>query len=194
MRLALESDHGLIRTVDGQAIAVLNKGSFRALSPCMTGQGFRVDVWILVAEWQTKAAEAQCLQTNDRKTVRMKADLILFGPRDAGGHVAADLGSCQNYLQQPHIGLFFCPYENPQSLQVPDPPPRTKEADETLSALLRIEEPDETQDKLEEDRDRDSTQLADLITDINAFFDRFPTNWSATMGSTDCRILSSLFT
>lgn len=193
MQIELKYNHGLIQTLDGQAVAVLDKDSFRALSSCMAAQGHRIEVWVLEAEWGKKATKVQMLQTSSRKIVLMKVDLLLFGHRDAGDQVAAALGSFQHFLQPPNKGMSDCPHENPQSLQVPDPRPGMREADRALPAALRVEESDELDDHIDRPRDGNATQLANLITDIDALFDQLPAHRSIAMASRDSRILSSLF-
>ena len=193
LQIELKSDHALIQPPDGQAVAVLTTDSFRALALCGTAAGYRIGVWVLDTEWNDKVAEARKVQTNRRKIVRMSVSLVLFGQRAFGDQVAAALGSSQQFLQPPNTGMFDCLYENPQSLQVPDPPPSMQNRDRALPATLMIQESDDTAVNAGKPQDGEAAQLADLITGLEDWFDRLPAHRSITMASRDFRILTPLF-
>lgn len=167
--------------------------SFRALSLCEKIAGFRIDVWVLETEWKDKTTELQKLQTTRRKTVCIHVNMVLFGPGVFGDQVATALGSFQQFLQPPDTGMFNCSYENPQSLQVPDPPPSMQNAGRPLPATLMIEELDEMVDNIDKPRDGETAQLQDLISGIEDWFDKLPPHRSIAMASRDSRILTPLF-
>jgi len=193
MRIQLKPDHGLILTSDGRAVAVLNNESFQALSICKAAQGYRIEVWVADAEWAKRVEEARKAEANGRKVVRMKVDILLFGRRDAGDPVAAALGRHQHFLQPPVEGMTDYPHENPQSLPTPEPLPGTREIDNVLPSAMIVDGLDELEDHADRPQDGNATQLANLIADIDAFFDQLPAHRSISMASKDPRSLSPLF-
>lgn len=193
MRIQLKPNHGLILSSDGQAVAVLNNESFQALSICKAAQSYRIEVWVVEAEWAKRVAEVRKSEANRRKVVRMKVGILLFGQRDAGDPVAAALGSLRHFLQPPVEGMTDYPYENPQSLLTPEPLPGTREADNVLPLSMKVEGLDELEDHIDRPQDGNATQLADLIAEIDAFFDQLPAHRSISMALKDPRILSPLF-
>jgi hypothetical protein len=79
----------------------------------------RHSVWICQDEWDTKMEKHKDLPPYSRKTVQLKADIVLFGPRSMGDDVAHELGVAQLFLQEPHSGSYSGCYENPQNINLP---------------------------------------------------------------------------
>jgi hypothetical protein len=193
LRIGLKPDHGLVEIPGGQAVAVLEMDCSRALSLCENAPGFRIDAWALETEWNDKVAEAHKSQTNRRKVVLMGVKLALFGQRDSGDQIATALGRFKQFLQPPDTGMVDCCYENPQLLQLPDPPPRMQKADNDLPVALMTEESDEMTVNPGKLRDGEAARICDLITDIEDWFDKLPAYRCIAMASTDSRILTTLF-
>ncbi|KAJ3536179.1 hypothetical protein NM208_g5824 [Fusarium decemcellulare] len=192
LQLELKTEHGLISIPDGQAVAVLNNKSFQAISSCMIGEHFQIDVWVLSTEWNTKVVEANSLGVYSKSYVRMKINIFLSGPRDAGNSVATSLGRFQAYLQPPHIGLFQYPYSNPQSLSLPESAFELQSTRLTTQ-LPNLEEYNNSDDEAQEIVEGNSTQIASLIMNIDTFLEDVPRNTSITRAPSDARIISFLF-
>ncbi|KAF5004028.1 hypothetical protein FDECE_9441 [Fusarium decemcellulare] len=192
LQLKLEAEHGLISIPGGQSVAVLNDKSFQAISSCMIGDLFSIDVWVISTEWNVKVLELQSLSTNSRKLVRMKVSLILSGPRHAGNSVAASLGRFRVYLQNPDLALVQYPYVNPQSLDFPESAFECHTVG-SIPQLLNIGNHDKTDDEAEENVEGSSTQVASLIMNIDTFLEDVPRHLSIGASLKDTRIISSLF-
>lgn len=192
MHLQLKPEHGMIFTEVGDAIALLNKRSFEVLFLAIGGdQAFDVVACVTVTEWDKKSSELRKLSKNNRKIVRLEADVLLYGPRDdeSLAHVASSLGKRRAYLQDPHVGIFRPPYMNPQSLEVPKPVFTTREAESTL----HIQPWQDDEDDLDDSMEGDSMQLEGLVMDIDLFFERLPARQSERTVLHDRRITSPLF-
>lgn len=139
----------------------------------------------------SKSAEPWYLPA--RNGTRIKIPTWLFGTQDAGSRVAVSLGDCGTYLQEPHAGLYYSPYNNPQLLPLPDLSDEPRLANINLPATLSIDDLEDTDDRSEINSNRDSAQLDDLLMDIDAFYDQLPLHHTAPKALIDTRILSPLF-
>ncbi|CAG9975889.1 unnamed protein product [Clonostachys byssicola] len=193
MHLNLEADYGLIRTSTDQAIGVLNDKLFQALLSCMAGEHFQIDVWVPSEEWFAKESHAQGLSTNNRKIVILKVDLILFGPDQARNKVATSLGGSKIYLQDPHMGLFQHPYDNPQSLDIPELPVEFQTTTETTSTGFMTEDASEAEDEVGRSREGNSSELHNLIADIDSLLEASPVHKPIIASTKNARMISTLF-
>ncbi|KAH9437555.1 hypothetical protein MCOR02_001211 [Pyricularia oryzae] len=193
--LQLESTHGLIYK-DGRAVGVLHNSAFNVLSSCVTRTPTcGIFAWVLASEWVSCMAEAKD-STKLKKGLILKIDLVLFGPRSSGDNVAVDLGSRRYYLQEPHQQLCPYPYENPQSLKLPST--LTFDALETsLDVERQISyglEQDEDEELIAQAMpDGSSTQLNELIQNIDSFLELLPAKPITASAGSDSRIISKLF-
>lgn len=134
--------------------------------------------------------------TKLKKGLIIKIDLVLFGPRSSGDSVAVDLGSRRYYLQEPHQQLCPYPYENPQSLKLPstltfDALETSLDVERQLSYGL---EQDEDEELIAQAMpDGSSTQLNELIQNIDSFLELLPAKPITASAGSDSRIISKLF-
>ena len=193
MELALQDRHGLLQTpMSKYSFGVLSNNAFRGLSNCASCETFKVEALVLSEDWKVKVEEVRKLQTNRRKIVRIDVDLLLFGPREFGDRLAADIGACQMFLQVPHDGATDVLYSNPQSLSLADRDYGEDLLDSEMPPSLLSQQFYGGEGELE-DQPTGSGQLADLITNIDAFFDQVPGYHSISVAAKDNRILNSLF-
>ncbi|KAF4976356.1 hypothetical protein FZEAL_6954 [Fusarium zealandicum] len=190
MKLELRSDHGLICTLEEKPVALVDNNSYKALCSCMAVQGFYAEIWVPVAEWGFKTSEALNLGIHSRKTVKMKIDMLLFGPENAGTSFATSLGECQLYLQDPHRSLIQAPYANPQSLEIPEV---LLDGQNTNSTQFQASREEYDGERGEWDDERPDETAADPMSDIDALLDALPVHETTTTTLTDTRIISSLF-
>lgn len=197
MRLELTVDHGMLYTLAGDAIAVLNKKAFQALQASVTGDDrdrYHVDAWVLESEWTAKVSDLQNKSVNSRKVVRMEVDLLLYGPAngESQNHIASSLGDYQTYLQDPLPGLFRPPYVNPQSLVLPCLEIDPRQPGHTLSGVVSADEGIGSEYETDETGEGDSEQLVNLIADIDSFLEELPRQQVSNLVFRDSRIISPL--
>lgn len=175
---------------------MLHNSAFNVLSSCVTRTPTcGIFAWVLASEWVSCMAEAKD-STKLKKGLIIKIDLVLFGPRSSGDSVAVDLGSRRYYLQEPHQQLCPYPYENPQSLKLPstltfDALETSLDVERQLSYGL---EQDEDEELIAQAMpDGSSTQLNELIQNIDSFLELLPAKPITASAGSDSRIISKLF-
>lgn len=190
-QLELKSDHGVLLTESGEAVALLNKRTFEALSSAASidEQEFEVEAWITLADWDSKLSERRNLSKNNRKVIRIQADLLLYGPGNdqSKEHVATTLGNYRTYLQDPHTEALRAPYLNPQSLEIP-----AEIASATATAYQWASMEAEAEDDAEDNTEGTQGQLSDLIVDFETFLEQVPTRRSEVTVRKDTRIITPL--
>lgn len=197
MRLELTADYGILHTLAGDAVAVLNKKSFQALYSVggADHDQFQIHAWVVQTEWDTKVAILRERSVNARKSVKFKVDLLLYGPADtqSQSHVADSLGICQAYLQDPHPSLLQRSYSNPQSLTIPGVHVGTQEMGQALLGLHGADERVETDEEVAEIVQSDPSQLSALIANIDSFLTDLPKHQTGDLVFKDGRIISQLY-
>ncbi|KAI3572908.1 DNA repair and recombination protein RAD5C [Fusarium oxysporum f. sp. albedinis] len=122
----------------------------------------------------------------------MEVDLVLSGPEDDGISVATKLGDSHAFLQDPHGGLSQHPYMNPQSLDLPFLPSENEAVPlpMELKALINSEDGNE----VDESQEADSTQLTNLVGNLDEFLEGLQTQRpTTTPASKNSMMLTSLF-
>ncbi|KAF9771848.1 hypothetical protein IL306_010487, partial [Fusarium sp. DS 682] len=191
MSLKMESDHGLICTLDGSAVAVLSSHLFQIIKSCMKNPDFHTNVWVRPEEWSTQLAKVSH-SWGKKKLIRMEVDLIFFGSEDDGASVAKDFGDSHAFLQEPHEGLTLFPYANPQSLDLPILPCVNEPL--PLPATLQALGNSEDDEEMEGTEEADSKQMANLIGALEEFLEGLQTQRTmTTLVSKNSMMLSPLF-
>ncbi|KAK2470510.1 hypothetical protein H9L39_18127 [Fusarium oxysporum f. sp. albedinis] len=187
----MKPGHGLIFTRDGSAVAVLSSHFFRVIKSCMEIPDFHIDVWVRPEEWSTQLAKVPARWAR-KKLIKMEVDLVLSGPEDDGISVATKLGDSHAFLQDPHGGLSQHPYMNPQSLDLPFLPSENEAVPlpMELKALINSEDGNE----VDESQEADSTQLTNLVGNLDEFLEGLQTQRpTTTPASKNSMMLTSLF-
>jgi hypothetical protein len=185
---------------DGLSIAILNKLVFRGLHQILWSRSslcdnkhctrqhiviteashnkkekycgpIRHDVWISLDEWNKKLEEHRQLPRYSRKIVRMKADIVLFGPQLMQDDIAKELGGSQLFLQKPHDGSYSGHYDNPQSMNLPHLD--SANLDATQLSIDSLEHQNDPQIRT---RNESDLLLADFVLNIDQLFDQLPTH------------------
>jgi hypothetical protein len=195
MQLELNSDHGVMLTESGDAVAVMNKRTFEAVSSVslIGEQQLEVDAWVLLDDWDNKSSERRNLSKNNRRVIKIQADLLLYGPGDnqSRDQLASTLGKYRAFLQDPHDGMSKAPYINPQSLELPF---------EISNSTVMIgpwsvfdEEVDDGANEETGDQTQGAQgQLTDLIMDFETFLEQLPMRHYQQPIWKDSRIITPL--
>lgn len=199
MNLAMEDSYGLVRLPQGRAIGVLNSQAFEALLPCIREGSFHIEMLIPQNEWDIKMEQLnrRGAATLRRQGIVMNAELILFGPEILGDTLAKSLGRYQLFLQPPPESLSGNFHSNPQSLSLPNMHARMEidTADSGLREALASRGFHDLGDTAEPAYQANSASLANLVADIDNFFDHIPSfNHRSIASTTPLQwMVSSLF-
>lgn len=194
MGVEIRADHVLIQTMSGQSVAVLNKKASRALSAHAVSNELKVDAWVLLEIWTKKAEEAMRPGYNRRKRLTFNVDLVISGLKRIAKDFARCLWEEKLFLQIPHEGLSNLPYDNPQSLPLPDfPEEKEPPRDSTRHAVLSRDS--EESDEEEEDADSPANLglLENLMENIEDVFNQTSSQQPLAMAAMDERLKSTPF-
>lgn len=192
----LKDTFACIQTSDGQAVGVLSNRMFKTLSALEQVESVRVQPLVTMEEWNDKLKKLQELTKKSKTIVRMKVDLLMFGPRKSKQlqGIAEELAISEYYLQQPHHYIVHCSYENPQSLQIPRLQASTLiRAENFSSELLALQDAEEVDELSKQDQQAEATALSSLVLDIDSFFNDLPKHDYLSYVPIDNRVQTGLY-
>jgi hypothetical protein len=186
----LKDTFACIRTSDGQAVGVLSNRMFKTLSALEQVESIRVQPLMTVEEWNDKLKKLQELPKKSKTIVRMKVDILVFGPRKSKQlqGIAEELAISEYYLQQPHHYIVHCSYENPQSLQIP-----RLQASTLIRAEKALQDAEEVDKLSNQDQQAEATALSSLVLDIDSFFNELPKHDYLSHVPIDKRVQTGLY-
>lgn len=190
IRIDIQDELGLLEMSDGHVLGVLSNRTFRALNNLSKTRGMTFQPLVHEAEWNEKLEFL--LKPGNPKgkvSVNMNMNLILSGPRCAATQVARILASEDRFLQDPVPGAIHHPYENPQSLRLPETQPSSK-TQQNMTQLLEAIEADQFADS---DQNGINTKIQPATMDLHSFLSNFPTHDNLAHVSMGSCVTTKLF-
>ncbi|KAI0198194.1 SNF2 family N-terminal domain-containing protein [Astrocystis sublimbata] len=119
LRLVFRQTDGVLETEVGQEFAVIDYRTHNSFAALRLLSGLEFHCIVEDAEWNEATRRLAVAKHRSNKTDLIKFQVVLTGQKDVGTSVAKILATAELYLQDP-IDACWGPYENPQSLSLPN--------------------------------------------------------------------------